>query len=466
MTIEKPDGWTDVTVVDSHGESVPGQIFDGKLFFVAKDIPPLGFKEYTLLPIADSETSSHGERTGRNPDETIWLESNFYRISIDRDSGCITHLEETESGRTFVSVKNWIELIPNYNNLFSVEYEMPHRLSAWIIGPISRVENLTRGAKVEIVSEGPVMDVISVQHRLGESTIDQRIFFYRGLKRIEFKTVVDWREVSGPHRDAPLLRVSFKPELSGISRVRYDIPFGFIERNADGTEYPGQKWVDVSDDQSGMSLINDGRYGFRCTGNTLSMTCIRTSYAPDPEPDKGKHTFGYALYPHGGNPVRAGAPEEAAGFNSPLIPIALVQRSPASGGSPLEQQPLPSAPSPSEGNGFSLIKVKGQGIIVSSVKGETAGEGVILRVYEVAGEEKSLTVDTALTLEKVEEISPTEDRVVTELSINANGASFDDRIGRYEIKTYRLTGGVSLAACGGSRAADSLPRAPGICREP
>lgn len=271
------------------------------------------------------------------------------------------------------------------------------------------------------------MDVISVQHRLGESTIDQRIFFYRGLKRIDFQTVVDWREVSGPHRDAPLLRVSFKPELSGISRARYDVPFGFVERKADGTEYPGQKWVDVSDDQSGMSLANDGRYGFRCTGNTLSMTCIRTSYAPDPQPDKGKHAFGYALYPHGGNPLGAGTPQQAAGFNSPLIPIVLDS----------EQAPQPSPP---DANEFSLIKVDGQGIIVSSAKGDTAGEGVILRIYEVEGREKNLKVDTALRLKKVEEVSPTEDRVITELPINKNGASFTDRIGRYEIKTYRLAG--------------------------
>ena len=283
---------------------------------------------------------------------------------------------------------------------------------------------------------------------MGRSSIDQRVFFYKRLRRIDFKTTVDWDEVSGPDRHGPLLRVTFKPNLSGVAKARYDIPFGIIERNADGTEYPGQKWVDIGDDQSGFSLINNGRYGFRCAGSALSMTCIRTSYAPDPQPDRGKSTFDYALFPHRGDPVAAGTPQEAAGFNSPLIPIA-IQGQAVRNGSAKQLQPASL-----EHSSFSLIRVEAKGVIVSSVKRHTDGKGVVIRIYELQGTEKVLTVETALELERVEEISPTEDRVITEVRITKKSSAFADHIGKYEIKTYRLTGRLSRASEAGFKKQD------------
>ena len=86
------------------------------------------------------------------------------------------------------------------------------------------------------------------------------------------------------------------------------------------------------------------------------------------------------------------------------------------------------------------MRVEGEGIVVSSLKGDAQGAGVILRVYEAAGGETIVSVDTALTLAKVEEIAPTEDRVIKELSLDGDATWFSDRIGSYEIKTYRIIG--------------------------
>jgi alpha-mannosidase len=443
-SMDKPVEWSEIAVIDSEGKRLASQILDGRVYFVAEDVPPFGFRAYSFIPVPEGEPESHrgSYATIQDGADTLWLESDFYRMAIRRDSGCIVWLVDKENGRAFVSERNWIERKSNLNNLFSVEYEIPHRLSAWLIGPIARIENLVRGARVDVESTGPVMDVLSIEHKLGKSTIAERLFFYKSLKRIDFQAVVDWQEVSSPIKDAPLLRVSFRPELSGVIQARYDIPFGVIEREADGTEYPAQKWVDISDGEAGMSLINDGRYGFRCNGTTLSMTCIRTSYAPDPEPDRGKHVFGYALYPHRGDPVSGGTPYEAAGFNSPLIPILLAEQ---------ENQDDPGSAWLEEE--ISLLTLQVDGVVVSSVKRAAVGKGIVLRLYEAGGRKTEFRVQTALKLETVEEISPTEDRTLRVLSTvrraesraarrksSSTSCYFSDSIGRYEIKTYRLIG--------------------------
>ncbi len=449
VAINRPNTPADWSVRDEGGAEVPKQLFESRIYFIAEDVPPFGYRLYSLHPASGSNStaaqsaSQKDGASGAIPDQKLRLESEFYRMTIDAESGCITELQEIENAKALIAVRDWIDHIPDYNNLFSIEYETPHRLSAWTIGPISRIENLIRGARVSVESRGPVMHVISVQHRLGRSRINQRIYFYKRLRRIDFKTTVDWNEVSGPDRDGPLLRVTFKPNLSRVAKAKYDIPFGIIERNADGTEYPGQKWVDIGDDQSGFSLINNGRYGFRCVGSALSMTCVRTSYAPDPEPDRGKSTFDYALFPHTGDPIAAGTPQEAVGFNSPLIPIS-IQKQAVRNGSARQLQPASLEP-----GAFSLIRVEAEGVMVSSVKRHKDGTGVVMRIYELQGTEKVLNIETALALERVEEISPTEDRVIAEVRISKKSNGFADHIGKYEIKTYRLTGRLSRAFAAG-----------------
>jgi alpha-mannosidase len=47
--------------------------------------------------------------------------------------------------------------------------------------------------------------------------------------------------------------------------------------------------------RSSLLLIADQSHGFRCTGNAVSLTLIRSSIDPDPHPELGMHRFGFSV---------------------------------------------------------------------------------------------------------------------------------------------------------------------------
>src|SRR5256885_1805988 len=58
--------------------------------------------------------------------------------------------------------------------------------------------------------------------------------------------------------------------------------------------------VDLSDGEYGIALLNDCKSGHPLRGNILDLTLLRSPGYPDPTADRGRHRFTYSLYPHAG----------------------------------------------------------------------------------------------------------------------------------------------------------------------
>lgn len=415
VEFDLPRGMKACRIIDPEGNELASQVIDGKVLFIARDVPAMGYKTYTV--VAGKKAP---KQEIRQTNRAIHLSSPFLEVRVDKASGCILNMVDKTSGRVMIRQRDWSEGRNLTNNLFQVEYEIPHGMSAWIIGAISRAERLIRNAKVEIKATGPVVDVLTVEHRTGNSTIQQQIYFHKELERIDFHTRVDWQEQSDHKRDAPMLKVSFMPELTKSSRVTWDIPFGNVTRVADGTEFAALKWIDVSDEEAGFSLLNDSKYGFSGNGSTITMTCIRTSYDPDPVPDRGEHVFRYSLYPHAGDWKAAHTVRAAAAFNSPLIPVALPSK---------QKGPLPSQ--------HGWIDLESEGSVVTCFKKAARSDALIVRLHETRGENRpfALRLD-GLGARRVEEVSLVEDRAFAVLPLIDNVAT--GTLGPYEIKTLRI----------------------------
>ncbi len=433
-TIPLSTGTAHAAVCDAEGVPVPSQVYEGAVYFAAT-VPSYGYRVYTVLASGERVDESGTERSAHAPqldDNHIRLDGRCYELAVHRDSGCISHLYDKKAKWAVVRERDLNTATPNFNNLFSVNHEAPHRMSAWVIGPTTRTDYLIRNARVSVTATGPVMDVVRIQHAVGRSEIDQSLFFYKDLRRIDFRTSVLWDETSSAAVDAPCLRVSFRPDIGANPRATYAIPFGSIERPADGTEYPGQQWVDMQAGGYGIGLLNDCKYGFRANGSTLSMTCIRTSYEPDPVPDKGRHEFAYALLPHTGAVGEAGIAQEAAAFNSPLIPVRLARGSdPARKVAPLL---------PAEHGWFEL---EGRCALISGIKKDEGQQAAIVRLYETCGSGGEITIRSAAPFQRAQEVAPTEDRVFAEIAVR-DGA-LRHTIRPSGIHTYRLSGFDTLA---------------------
>jgi alpha-mannosidase len=125
--------------------------------------------------------------------------------------------------------------------------------------------------QTELCEEGPLRSSLRVRSRSGQSTITSTYLLYDDpTLPLEIRVTVDWH---GRHQ---LLRLCYPVALSSPA-FRYEVPYGAIERAADGREYPGQRWVLASaEDGYSVAFANDAKYSYAAAGGTLFITALRS----------------------------------------------------------------------------------------------------------------------------------------------------------------------------------------------
>ena len=403
-------------MVSSDGKEKIKAQFDGdELIFIAS-VPSMGYKTYYLIDGGeDSEAPSAVKCHGNS------IANEYFELKIDEGSGTIISLFDKANERFIFKRDRFPYTKPIFSNLFQVLYELPHPMSAWIIGEIIRTENLIKNAEVEFIGKGPVRATVKAVHKFLNSRITQFISLYEKIPRVDFDTIIEWGETSDDRSEAPMLKVSFTPILRD-PRVTYEIPFGYVERPADGTEVPALRWVDISDGEYGVSLLNDSKYGFDAEGSTIRMTLLRASYSPDPQPDVGTHKVKYSLYPHPGDWKEALTFRRGCEINHPLKAYVIMDPSAAEGCMPEE---------------YSFLSITPENVVVSSVKMAEDSGGFNIRVYDATGEGAEAELTLRGKIENAYESDMLE-RIVKPMHVREN--TIKVRLSPFEIKTIRIKG--------------------------
>jgi alpha-mannosidase len=214
----------------------------------------------------------------------------------------------------------------------------------------------------------------------GASRLEQRVVLTAGSRRIDFQTRVDWRE-----RDR-MLRTAFPVDVE-TDKATCEIQFGSIERSTtDNTSWDAarievcaQRWVDLSQADRGVALLNDCKYGHRLKGSVIDIALLRGASHPDPTADIGEHEFTYALFPHDGDHRAGGVIRAAAELNAPLA-VAEGGRCPA--GSLLSVEPVDGPCT----------------VIVEAVKLAEDSSDLVARLYESQGRGARVRLSSALPL--------------------------------------------------------------------
>lgn len=186
-------------------------------------------------------------------------------------------------------------------NLFQIHEDLPNFWDAWDVDPFAfeTAENLIRSERFEIVERGPVRVAAEIEKHFGNGSVIRQRISLGPTPGIRFDTWVDWRE---SHR---FLKVAFPVNVNS-ARATYEIQFGHVERPTHANtswdmakfEVCAQKWADLSEGGHGISLLNDGKYGYDIRGNVMRLSLLRSPKAPDPTCDMGVHRFSYVLLPH------------------------------------------------------------------------------------------------------------------------------------------------------------------------
>jgi alpha-mannosidase len=149
----------------------------------------------------------------------INLETPRAYIKFD-EAGRIISFIDKESGREIVRKGEAL-------NTFWCGEDVPVSYDNWDIDrdQCLKMEEETRLIEKKVIADGPLQLRIRSVYKIGlHSTLKQDMVFHAGTPKIDFETVVDWKE---KHR---LLKVSFNVNILS-DRARHEIQYGHVERN-------------------------------------------------------------------------------------------------------------------------------------------------------------------------------------------------------------------------------------------
>ena len=242
-------------------------------------------------------------------------------------------------------------------------------------------------ANFRVMENGPVRAMVRVRTSYGASHLTTDWILYAGAHRLEANVSLDW------HEHQKILKFSF-PVNADNPVPTYEIAYGYIVRQANGAEDPGQRWLDVSGQNDGkpygLTVLNDAKYGYSVQDNDLRVSIVRGAAYAQHRPrqlepggeyiwqDQGIQTFRMILVPHAGTWQDAGIVHMAEEMTAPF---------------PVLYQGIHRGTRAPEG---SFLSVDVPNVVVSVVKQAEDGNDLIVRAYETAGQATKATLDLGL----------------------------------------------------------------------
>ena len=351
------------------GQPVPAQQTDSGFWLDAGEMQPysvMGLKTADRRPPTEMAKSSVSSDQPSAVSGQI-LENNFLRVEIN-SAGDITRIFDKKANREV--------LPPNaVANQFQLFEDRPMTYDAWDIDIYydDKMWLAEPAASIEFVEYGELRQTIRIKRRVMNSEITQQISLNRNSPRLDFDTHVHWQE------RFMLLKVAFPVDVLS-PQATYEIQWGNVTRPTHRNtswdwarfETCAHKWVDLSEGDYGVSMLNDCKYGHDIHGNVMRLTLLRSPTIPDPMADIGEHEFKYSLYPHAGG-WNEETQREAYLLNDPIITFMTADNRPQT-----EQNRQPSAVS----GLTSLVTCESPNVIIETIKQTEDGNGIIVRLYE------------------------------------------------------------------------------------
>ncbi|MFC4035008.1 alpha-mannosidase [Streptomyces polygonati] len=357
-------------VVVAEGATEEGQRLSDGRHAVLVEAPPLGTGAAVASELPPVEV--------RDGEDGVILDNGVLRVLID-SAGLVRSVYDLRARRE--------ALAPDRpGNLLQLHPDDPNLWSAWNIDGFYRdtVRDLTEADSVTVAEAGPLLASVRVERSFGPSHLVQHLELAAGSARLTVRTDIDWQ-----HRDT-LLKAAW-PLNVHAERESAEIQFGHVQRpthentswDAARFELWAHRWVHVGEHGWGAAVVNDSTYGHdvsRLTREdggvttTLRLSLLRSPHSPDPQADRGRHSFTYGLVVGAdvGDAIAAGY-----ALNLPLRPAG-----------------------PAPAGGPALVTVDNPDIVVETVKlADDRSGDVVVRLYESRGGSArgALRTDFALT---------------------------------------------------------------------
>lgn len=387
---------------DNEGNELKAQRENNKYIVEVKSIDGLGFKTIALKAeeVKNCEEAFEVVENGIN--------TPYYNLRWN-NVGQLTSIFDKENNRE-VLAKN------QRGNVLQMFEDKPMAHEAWDIDIFyqEKMREVTDLRSVEVVENGNLKAVVRFNYKYMNTTINQDMVVYKNDRRIDFVTNVDWREKK------QLLKVAFPVDIRSTVAT-YDVQFGNVKRPTNWNtswemakfESVAQQWVDLSQRDYGVSLLNNCKYGHDIKDNVIRLTLLKSATHPDPVQDQGEQNFTYSLLPHKGDFIEADTVKAAYSLNQPLRAI---------NGELLENIPT------------KMFNFNDAYVLVDAIKKAEDEDMVVLRFHEYSGSRAEVKINSDYPIEGWMETNlmekPMEElRNESEISVTLNP---------YEIKTLMV----------------------------
>ena len=252
--------------------------------------------------------------------------------------------------------------------------------------------------------------------------------------QIDVRADVNW------HEDSKFLKVEFPVNVVN-TEASYETAFSITKRPTHYNtswdmakfEVCCHKFADLSENNYGVSILNDCKYGFATAGKTMRLSLLRSPKAPDANADMGRHTIRWAILPHKGS-LSSATVKAAYAFNNPLKPVTA---------SKAALESVSSAP-------IKLVNIdESQSLVLDTIKrGQddedvtrneglrvNKGQSIILRVYESLGGRSRGTIETSFNVKHVTKTNILEDDLE---KIEMEDGKIPITLRPFEVATFKL----------------------------
>ncbi|MCR6670654.1 glycoside hydrolase family 38 C-terminal domain-containing protein [Devosia ginsengisoli] len=386
---------------------------DGSSSFAApvSDISPLGWTGGQVISGGASNSSSSLSVSATH------LENELLKVTFDKAGEITSVFDKTRNRETLAAGEK-------ANRLIAYE-DKPMEWDAWDIDryfeeqfwPLADGNSL-----ISVVETGPHRAALRVERRYQASKIVQVISLASGARQVEFDTFIDWRERQ------TVLKAQFPFDLN-TSEIRSEIQFGHVRRPTHRNtswdkarfEASMHRWVDLSESDFGVALLNDCKYAYDCLEQSVRLTLVRGSTFPSPDADLGEHRLRYALFVHDGVADLADVHRAAERFNNPVAVIGSRKHASA----PATELPR-----------FSFASVDQSNVTLETVKKAEKSDAVVLRIFEHANIRAEATITFGIPVKAVRMVNLMEEGDSKPLEIKDNGVTLSLR--PFEIATLLI----------------------------
>lgn len=429
VTVFNPNGFAIAgpVYVDLQAECAdPVLIYEGQEYSCQKSgdrwlchvpaIPAKGYRVFELQErvqpdVADNDLIVHPTH----------MSNRFFAIKLN-DKGQFVSLFDKKSGR---------EIIPEgqrANVLMSYE-DKPHNFDAWDINHyyLEKAWEVDDVTEISVVEQGPVCASLQISRTYLDSRITQIITIWKDLPRIDIRHDIDWKEKQ------ILLKALFPVDVHS-RQATFDIQYGNVQRATHKNtswdfarfEVCMHKWLDISEDGFGMSLLNDCKYGCSIEENVIGISLLKSATYPNPQADKERHEFTLSLFPHQAGWREAGTVQQAYLLNNPLLAIENTGQGTEAGSLPKD---------------YSFVSADRENIIIEVVKKAEDSEDWIVRLYECYNRRTAFTLKFDTPLAGITECDLMENdlwEIELPRGEEESAADLQLLIKPYEIKTYKV----------------------------